>query len=733
MPEHANMDAYAILKNAEVIKGSAVFSPLLPFDESLRQVKLYTEKLGWKRHVLKELMYGKTGPGKYENVSLAAATFDISVSELNVINGSTELEVEIPTGGKVSEVINLMKITYIQLLQLLDTYFLNPVIGEARVLSVRQINEDDEILTCNLDELKVHGLSNTWLAKAARFMRLCKKTGWDMYDVDRALITLGLNDFPGTGEFDIDILLLLYQIEKLKEALHITVQQALALLADFNTGIYYDRTKEGQPAITSLYEQLFENKTLPPLSSGTVEENKELLAALLQTNIAEIDAAGLSTSTVSIPVISNLFRTIMLAKKTGLTVEETFLLNEIADKERKDNGEWDAVVLLQFAEAAAMFKSSGVAVKEFAAFMEVRQEAYKKFGFNTVAIQWLEENKTALGIDEAADLFDVFQQLFILSRLNQFKTKLPSGNWMDLLNTAIGAEANKERYFEHAASLYVVTENALTFLAGSKENVDEKGCLNFTFPNDYINGKCVIELLNACAAVDKLNANAAQMQALLSSNPDDTDAASARNLLKSKYSNEQWLKIIKPISDMLRENKRDALVAWLLASVEGWNDKADIYKYLLIDTEMDACMVTSRIKQAISSVQLYIDRCIMGLEAGVVFEADDDFAFQWEKWRKQYRVWEANRKIFLYPENWIEPELRDGKSPFFKDLESQLKQNEVTGDTAKEALLQYLQKLDMVAKLDIMGLFNDNDNWPVTCVWPHTKYSLPIFLPATAK
>jgi SpoVK/Ycf46/Vps4 family AAA+-type ATPase len=28
------------------------------------------------------------------------------------------------------------------------------------------------------------------------------------------------------------------------------------------------------------------------------------------------------------------------------------------------------------------------------------------------------------------------------------------------------------------------------------------------------------------------------------------------------------------------------------------------------------------------------------------------------KWRKNYRVWDANRRIFLYPENWIEPDLR---------------------------------------------------------------------------
>jgi hypothetical protein len=28
------------------------------------------------------------------------------------------------------------------------------------------------------------------------------------------------------------------------------------------------------------------------------------------------------------------------------------------------------------------------------------------------------------------------------------------------------------------------------------------------------------------------------------------------------------------------------------------------------------------------------------------------------KWRKNYRIWDANRRIFLYPQNWIEPELR---------------------------------------------------------------------------
>jgi hypothetical protein len=33
-------------------------------------------------------------------------------------------------------------------------------------------------------------------------------------------------------------------------------------------------------------------------------------------------------------------------------------------------------------------------------------------------------------------------------------------------------------------------------------------------------------------------------------------------------------------------------------------------------------------------------------------------ADRWE-WLDRYRVWDAERKIFLYPENWLEPETRD--------------------------------------------------------------------------
>ena len=63
---------------------------------------------------------------------------------------------------------------------------------------------------------------------------------------------------------------------------------------------------------------------------------------------------------------------------------------------------------------------------------------------------------------------------------------------------------------------------------------------------------------------------------------------------------------------------------------------------------------------------------------------------------KRYRVWEANRKIFLFPENWLEPEFRDDKTHLFAELEGALLQGDVSSDLVEDAFLNYLKKLDAV-------------------------------------
>ena len=136
--------------------------------------------------------------------------------------------------------------------------------------------------------------------------------------------------------------------------------------------------------------------------------------------------------------------------------------------------------------------------------------------------------------------------------------------------------------------------------------------------------------------------------------------------VKAKYDDEQWLSAAKLLNDDLREKRKLALVAYLLANKTiinvGIKDSNDLYDYFLIDVNMEPCTMTSRIKQAISSVQLFIQRTLLNLEDKSTLSPES--ARRWSSWMKSYRLWEANRKVFLYPENWIEPELRDDKTPF---------------------------------------------------------------------
>lgn len=188
-----------------------------------------------------------------------------------------------------------------------------------------------------------------------------------------------------------------------------------------------------------------------------------------------------------------------------------------------------------------------------------------------------------------------------------------------------------------------------------------------------------------------------------------TCADAIQHAIRAQYNEDEWDEVVKPLSDALRVNQRDALIAFLLEQPEiikwGIDDADGLFEYFLIDVQMDACMETSRIVQAISSVQLFIQRCFLGLEEEHSNIAPDLLdRGRWE-WMQRYRVWEANRKVFLYPENWIESNLRDDKSAFFKELESELLQKDINKQNVEDALKSYLYKLDEVANMEAVGVY----------------------------
>lgn len=292
-----------------------------------------------------------------------------------------------------------------------------------------------------------------------------------------------------------------------------------------------------------------------------------------------------------------------------------------------------------------------------------------------------------------------------------------------------------KRYSDETVSLLAIVERVITDGAydNGKFSVDvelltewkaadikyltDANRLDAAYPLAFAKVANWTRLARAMAILTRLNSSAQSVVPFAAASVGQAESLSIKQLLRSKYELEQWLEISRGIQDDLRRRKCDSLIAYLLtqpmppdAPTHKWENSNDLYAYYLIDVEMCSCQLTSRIVQALAAIQLFVQRCFMGLEPRVRVSAEEDDAWPQWKWMKNYRVWEANRKVFLYPENWIVPELRGDKSDFFKDLENELLQNEVNRDNVETAFLNYLEKLDQVAQLEIAGTFYQEDN-----------------------
>ncbi len=256
---------------------------------------------------------------------------------------------------------------------------------------------------------------------------------------------------------------------------------------------------------------------------------------------------------------------------------------------------------------------------------------------------------------------------------------------------------------------------ALASLTGWDEQdiTDLVSAFRWDIKQEALKPASLLRLTDCMRALRRLGVHAARTLQFATADPASADAESLKQTVKAKYDLTQWLQVIQPLQDGFREQKRQALVSWLVthpnqSQGQNWSDDNGLFSYFLIDVDMTACMLTSRLKQAAASAQLFVQRCLMNLEVDILAKTDLDAKWKQWQWMKRYRVWEANRKIFLYPENWIEPQLRDEKSPFFKDLENELTQNDITSDTVEQAYQNYLEKLDKVANLEIRAIFNES-------------------------
>src|SRR5262249_30313307 len=142
-----------------------------------------------------------------------------------------------------------------------------------------------------------------------------------------------------------------------------------------------------------------------------------------------------------------------------------------------------------------------------------------------------------------------------------------------------------------------------------------------------------------------------------------------------------------------------ALQAYLIGLRDGsgtlvYGNTDGLFDHFLIDVQMSSCQLTSRVVQAYVAVQIFVERCLMNLEApAVVVDLTlDDIWGEWS-WMDRYRVWQANREVFLYPENWLIESERPNRTEIYRTFEQEVQQGTSTADYLETVVLNYVSRL----------------------------------------
>lgn len=168
----------------------------------------------------------------------------------------------------------------------------------------------------------------------------------------------------------------------------------------------------------------------------------------------------------------------------------------------------------------------------------------------------------------------------------------------------------------------------------------------------------------------------------------------------------------------LLEKRRSALVEYCIGKVKKSGDKnysfvktpSDLAELLRMDPLDNYQVQSSRVAEAISSAQQYIHAVYRKMEPGFVdTEFDKQDLADWALY-SNYPDWAALQMIAVYPENFINPFVRQRKSSLFRNLENGLNQTRLNNDSVQLALRDYLQTFEQTCNLDVISAYMDGES-----------------------
>lgn len=143
-------------------------------------------------------------------------------------------------------------------------------------------------------------------------------------------------------------------------------------------------------------------------------------------------------------------------------------------------------------------------------------------------------------------------------------------------------------------------------------------------------------------------------------------------------------------------------------------DRETLFAYLLSDNLNGPQVKTSRLAEAITSLQIFIHRALNLSPRdeeyqGIVREAfDRQFFRDWTQWNARYSTWAAGQKLMYYPENYIDPTMRLGQTQMMDDMLQVLGQAQINTDTVGDAFMGYLTGFEEVANLETVSGYHDS-------------------------
>lgn len=166
----------------------------------------------------------------------------------------------------------------------------------------------------------------------------------------------------------------------------------------------------------------------------------------------------------------------------------------------------------------------------------------------------------------------------------------------------------------------------------------------------------------------------------------------------------------------LLEKRRTALLDYSIGQIK--NDDgarkysflktpADLFELLRMDPLDTYPVQSSLVAEATSCAQQFIHAAYRKLELGFTEIPFDKRDLATWLFYSNYPDWAALQIITFYPENFINPFVRQRKTSLFKTLENNLNQTLLNSDSVQSALQTYLQTFEQTCDLDVISCFMD--------------------------